>query len=125
MDAGPLLTVSGERGRACLPSEGATMRVHPPACPDGGCSCQGPSPGSGGRDCPHNAMLTVASLPWAGPARPYFIITFLAGPWELPRQARCPGLCGAHRHVGHVVEAGFTGVGGERGGCVARGPACM
>ena len=27
MDAGPLLTVSGERGRACLPSEGAMMRV--------------------------------------------------------------------------------------------------
>lgn len=60
---------------------------------------------------PHNAVLTVASLPWAGPARPYFLITFMAGPWEPPWQAGGPGLCGAHRHMGHVVEGG-----GHRGG---------
>ena len=107
MDAGPLLTVSGERGRACLPSEGATMRVHPPACPDGGRSCRGPSPGSGGRDCPHSAVLTVASLPWAGPAQPYFLITSLAGPWEPPRQA------GAQGSVGSQTRGSRGGSGGH------------
>ena len=33
MGAGPLLTVSGGRGCACLPRQGATMRVRPPAHP--------------------------------------------------------------------------------------------
>ena len=83
MGAGPLLTVSGGRGCACLPRQGATMRVRPPAHPGGGHSCRGPSLGRGAPDCPHNAVLTVASLLWAGPAWPYFLITFLAGPWEL------------------------------------------
>lgn len=91
------------------------MRVHPPAHPDGGHSCRGSSLGRGVCDCPHNTVLTVTSLTRADPARPYFLITFLAGRWELPRQAGGPGHCGAHRHMGHVVEGG---------GCVARGPAC-
>ena len=97
------------------------MRVHPPACPDGGRSCRGPSPGSGGRDCPHSAVLTVASLPWAGPAQPYFLITSLAGPWEPPRQAGAQGSVGSQTRGsrggsgghgwkrGSRVEAGVTG----------------